>query len=169
MRQDLPPLPLPRYAVVRIGCSPEVPADIAVDLQQIGVPVGLIGYEYLPLSEAAFLGEIGENGLVAFGASGLFGRIGIDVITRHVVYIPTIERMTTSHVNRDLDSFHRCVAAAIARFPFYAEGEEERSQEVADQLRERISTVDDSALAHNGFWELLCDDVEMGDYPSWEA
>jgi hypothetical protein len=43
--RDIPPLRLPEYAVAWIGCSSEVPADIAADLRQIGVPAGLIGHE----------------------------------------------------------------------------------------------------------------------------
>ncbi|GAA2264708.1 hypothetical protein GCM10010430_56780 [Kitasatospora cystarginea] len=168
MSQDLPPLPLPHYAVVRIGCSSGVPAEIADELLQIGVPAGLIGYEYRPLSEAALLGQTGDSGLVVFGTSGLFGRIGIDVASRRVVHIPRADYATASHVNTDLEAFHRCVAAVIARFPFYEEGEEERSQQVADELRDLIAALDDTALAHNGFWETMCDGVEMGDYATWE-
>jgi hypothetical protein len=165
----LPPLPPPRYAAINIGCSPEVPGQISADLQEIGIPAGLIGYEYRPLSETAFLGGIGESGLVAFGTSGLFGRVGIDVATRRVVHVPMVESTACSHVNADLGTFHRCVAATIARFPFYGEDEEERFQPVADELRELIAALDETALAHNGFWETLCDDVAIGDYAGWEA
>ena len=94
-------------------------------------------------------------------------RLGIDVATRRVVHIPTPESTTANHVNRDLGIFHECVAATIARFPFYEEGEEERFQAAADELRELVTTLDDTALAHNGFWETLCDDVAMGDYANW--
>jgi hypothetical protein len=166
--RDFPPLPLPQYAVVRIGCSPEVPAEIAADLRKIGVPAGLIGSEYQPLAEAMLLGGIGESGLVVFGTSGLFGRLGIDVASRRVVQIPKIESATAWHVNRDLGTFHQCVAAIIARFPFYEEGEEDRFQEVADELRRLLAALDDTALAHNGLWETMCDDVAMGDYAGWE-
>lgn len=48
VNQDLPPLQLPQYDVIRISGSPDVPAEIAADLLQIGVPAGLIGYEYRP-------------------------------------------------------------------------------------------------------------------------
>ncbi|MDQ0994736.1 SUKH-4 family immunity protein [Streptomyces sp. V3I7] len=168
MIRDLPPLPLPQYAVVRIDCSPEVPAEIATDLRQVGVPAGLIGYEYQPLTEATLLGGIGESGLVVFGTSGLLGRLGIDVDSHRVVHIPKIESAAANHVNRDLGTFHRCVAATIACFPFYEEGEEDRFQEAADDLRELLASLDDTALAHNGLWETLCDDVAMGDYANWE-
>ncbi|MEH0450124.1 MULTISPECIES: SUKH-4 family immunity protein [unclassified Streptomyces] len=144
-----------------------MPDEIASDLRQTGIPAGLIGYEYQPLSEAALLDRIGERGLVVFGTSGLFGRLGIDVASRHVVHIPTPGCATSNPVNRDLRVFHECVAATIARFPFYEEGEEERFQAAADELRELVTTFDDSALAHNGFWEALCEDVEMGDYANW--
>ena len=166
--RDLPPLPLPQYVVVRIGCSPEVPTEIAADLRQIGVPAGLIGYEYQPLAEAAVLGGIDESGLVVFGTSSLLGLTAIDVASRRIVHIPTTESSTVNHVNRDLGAFHRCVAATIARFPFYEEGEEDRFDEAADDLREVLATLDDTALAPNGLWETLCDDVAMGDYANWE-
>ncbi|MEV0743504.1 hypothetical protein AB0I51_48095 [Streptomyces sp. NPDC050549] len=130
--RDLLPLPLPQYVVVRIGCSPEVPTEIAADLRQIGVPAGLIGYEYQPLTEAAVLGGIDDSGLVAFGTSGLFGLIAIDVASRRIVHIPTTEPSATNRVNKDLGAFHRCVAATIARFPFYEEDEEDRFDEAAD-------------------------------------
>ncbi|MCX4451744.1 SUKH-4 family immunity protein [Streptomyces sp. NPDC058369] len=166
--RDLPPLSLPQYVVVRIGCSPEVPTEIAADLREIGVPAGLIGYEYQPLAEAAVLGGMDESGLVVFGTSGLFGHIAIEVASRRIVHMPMAESSTTNHVNRDLEAFHRCVAATIARFPFYEEGEEDRFEEAAGDLRELLATLDDTALAHNGLWETLCDDVAMGDYANWE-
>ena len=166
--RDLPPLPLPQYAVIPVGCSPQVPAEIAADLRQTGVPAGLIGYEYRPLAEAAVLDGFGERGVVVFGSCGLFGLIGVDVASRLIVHIPSTQASVVNHVNRDLRAFHRCVAAAIARFPFYEEGEEERFDEAADDLRELLAALDDTALAHNGFWETLCDDVAMGDYANGE-
>ncbi|GAA4830721.1 SUKH-4 family immunity protein [Kitasatospora terrestris] len=168
MIRDFPLLPLPQYGVARIGCSPEVPASIAADLRKIGVPAGLIGYEYQPLTEATLLGRIGESGLVVFGTSGLFGRLGIDVASGRVVQIPKTDSATAWHVNRDLGAFHQCVAATIARFPFYEEDEEDRFQEAADELRRLLTALDDTALADNGLWETLCDDVAMGDYANWE-
>lgn len=41
------------------------------------------------------------------------------------------------------------------------------SAAAADELRELIATLDDTTLAHNGFWETLCNDVEIGDYANW--
>lgn len=57
----------------------------------------------------------------------------------------------------------------IARFPFYAEDDEEGFEEVAEELRDLISGIDETALAHNGFWETFCDDVAIGDYADWDA
>ncbi|WP_329138609.1 hypothetical protein OG552_31150 [Streptomyces sp. NBC_01476] len=90
MIRDFPSLPLPKYAVARIGCSRGVPDEIAADLREVGVPAGMIGYEYQPLAEATLLDGGGESGLVVFGTSGLFGRLGIDVASRRVVQIPKI-------------------------------------------------------------------------------
>jgi hypothetical protein len=120
------------------------------------------------LSESVYFEGIGERGLVAIASSGLFGRIAVDVATGHVVQIPKVESTTASHVNQDLGSFNRCVAAVIARFPFYAEDDEERCEEVAAELRDLVSGIDETALVHNGFWETFCDDVAIGDYADWD-
>ncbi|MGW1504332.1 SUKH-4 family immunity protein [Streptomyces mirabilis] len=168
MSQPLPPLPKPEFVLIPIEAPPQVPTQIAVDLGETGIPGGLIGYEYRPLSEPVYFGGIGERGLVAIATSGLFGRIAVDVSSGHVVQIPKIESATARHVNRDLGSFNRCVAAVITRFPFYAEGDEERCEKVADELRDLISGIDETALVHNGFWETFCDDVAIGDYADWD-
>ena len=169
MSQPLPQLPKPEFVLIPVEAPPEVPTQIAVDLGKTGIPGGLIGYEYRPLSEPVYFGGIGERGLVAIATSGLFGHIAVDVASGHVVQIPEIESATASHVNRDLDSFNRCVAAVIARFPFYAEGDEERCEDVAEELRGLVSGIDETALVHNGFWETFCDDVAIGDYADCDA
>ncbi|KUN17650.1 hypothetical protein AQJ11_37980 [Streptomyces corchorusii] len=169
MSQPLPQLPKPEFVLIAIEAPPEVPTQIAADLRETGIPGGLIGYEYRALSEPVHFGGIGERGLVAIATSGLFGRIAVDVASGQVVQIPYVESSTTHHVNRDLDSFNRCIAAVIARFPFYAEGDEERFEEVAEELRELVSGIDGTALADNGFWETFCDDVAIGDYADWDA
>ncbi|MFE7332295.1 SUKH-4 family immunity protein [Streptomyces sp. NPDC057565] len=169
MSQPLPQLPKPELVLVRVEAPPEAPAQIAIDLGETGIPAGLIGYEYRPLSEPVFLGEIGKRGLVAIATSGLFGRIAVDVATRHMVQIPTIDSARARHVNSDLGSFNRCVAAVIERFPFYVDGDEGRYEEVAEELRDLISGIDETAFADNGFWETFCDDVVIGDYADWDA
>ncbi|MET9016050.1 SUKH-4 family immunity protein [Streptomyces olivaceoviridis] len=169
MSHPLPPLPKPEFVLIAIELPSEVPTEIAVDLRTTGIPCGLIGYEYRPLSEPAYFGGIGERGVVAIATSGPFGRIAIDVASGHIVHIPHIDSPRVNHVNIDLDSFNRCVAAVIARFPFYAEDDEEGFEEVAAELRELIPGIDATALAGDGFWETFCDDVAIGDYANWEA
>ncbi|EMF56494.1 SUKH-4 family immunity protein [Streptomyces bottropensis] len=169
MSQPLPQSPKPEFVLVSIEAPPEVPTQIAVDLRETGIPGGFIGYEYRPLSEPVYFGGIGERGLVAIATSGLFGRIAVDVASGHVVQIPMTESATVSHVNRDLGAFNRSVAAVIARFPFYAEGDEERCEEVAEELRDLVSRIDETALVHDGFWETFCDDVAIGDYADWDG
>lgn len=161
-------MPKPEFVLIPVEAPVEVPTQIAVDLGETGIPGGLIGYEYRPLSKPVYFGGIGEWGLVAIATSGLFGRIAVDVTTGHVVQIPKIESATASHVNSDLGSFNRCVAAVIACCPFYAV-DEERFEEVAEELRDLISGIDEAALAHNGFWETFCDDVAIGDYADWDV
>ncbi|MES9524144.1 SUKH-4 family immunity protein [Streptomyces capoamus] len=169
MSQPLPQLPKPEFVLIAIEAPPEVPTQIAVDLKETGIPGGLIGYEYRPLSEPVYFRGIGERGLVAIATSGLFGRIAVDAASGHVVQILHVESSTTHHVNRDLDSFNRCIAAVIAHFPFYTEGDQKRFEEVAEELRELVSGIDETALAGSGFWETFCDDVAIGDYADWDA
>lgn len=83
----------------------------------------------------------------------------MDVASGHVVQIPSLESTTAGHVNKALDSFNWCVAAVIACFPFYTEGDEERFEEVAEELRDLVSGIDETVLMRNGFWEAFCDDV----------
>ncbi|WP_277922229.1 SUKH-4 family immunity protein [Streptomyces sp. Root369] len=95
--------------------------------------------------------------------------MAVDLASGHVVQIPKIESAAAHHVNRGLESFRRCAAAEIACFPFYAEDDEEGFEEVAEELRDLISVIDETALAHNGFWETFCDDVAIGDYADWDT
>ncbi|MFE5407040.1 SUKH-4 family immunity protein [Streptomyces sp. NPDC056580] len=169
MSQRLPELPKPEFVLITVEAPPEVPSRIAADLQEVGIPGGLIGYEYRPLSEPVYYGEIGERGLVAIAASCLSGRLGIDVASNRVVHIPDIESPMTYHVNRDLDSFNRCVAAVIARHPFYTEDGEDECEEVAQELRALLCNIDGTALAFDGFWDSFCEDVAIGDYADWDA
>ncbi|MFE0138047.1 hypothetical protein ACFWY6_41825 [Streptomyces sp. NPDC059037] len=59
----------------------------------------MIGYEYGPLSEPVYFGEINERGLVAVATSGLFGHITVDVASGHVVQLHGVESSTAHHVN----------------------------------------------------------------------
>lgn len=129
----------------------------------------MIGYEYRSLAQAEFLEGIPPNGLVAFGRSGLLGRIGVDVATGEVVHIPKVQSAKVTHVNKDIRVFTRCVSAVIDRFPLYQEDAEEEFELVADEVRDIIVRIDETALTHNGFWDGFCEDVAMGDYADWDA
>lgn len=165
MSQPLPKLPKPRFALIRVRPPTGVPAPIAVDLGETGIPCGLIGYEYRPLSTPVFLTGSGERGLVVIATSGLFQRVAVDVATGRVLQIHADEAAMANHVNGNLRSFNRCVAAVIARFPFRPDGDEEE----AEELRGLLVGIDETALAHNGFWETFCDDVAMGNYADWDV
>ncbi|MER6432111.1 SUKH-4 family immunity protein [Streptomyces sp900105245] len=97
----------------------------------------------------------------------MFGLITVEVASGRVVQIPEVASSATHHVNRDLNSFNRCVAV-IARFPFCAEADE-RCEEVAEELRDLLSGIDGTALSGDGFWQTFCDDVATGNYADWDA
>lgn len=75
--------------------------SIAVHLRGAGIPGGLIGYEYRPLSEPVYFEGVGEQRLVAIATSGPCGRIAIDVASGHAVRIPKIESATASRVKTE--------------------------------------------------------------------
>ncbi|MFF7723721.1 hypothetical protein ACFZDB_30820 [Streptomyces luteogriseus] len=45
MSQPLPQLPKPEFVLIRVEAPPEAPAQVAVDLGEVGIPAGLIGHE----------------------------------------------------------------------------------------------------------------------------
>jgi hypothetical protein len=166
--EDFPQLPQPSFAVIQIQSGPDVPALVRNELLTTGIPAGLIGYEYRPLAEAVYIGGIREAGLVAIATCGLLGRICIDAATGEIVQIPTVEARLVTHVNRDLGAFTRCVSAVITRFPFYDENDgDEKFRQVAQEIRQLIGGIDETALVHNGFWHSFSEDIAMGDYSSW--
>jgi len=170
MLEELPPLPLPKFELVSVASDPGVPAHLRDRLQKVGVPIGLIGYEYRALESATHLSEVETGGVVAFGKSGLFGRICVDVETAAIVYISSERSLHSTYVNSDIDLFVQCVAAVIEEFPFYDEddGDEEFTR-AADDLKVMLAGIDGTALVHSGFWHAFCDDVAMGDYARWTA
>ena len=155
----------PAYDLVRIQSGPGVPPPLAARLAETRVPRRCIDHEYRVLPEATFLGGIAGRNLVAFGTSGSHGRICVDVATGTVVHVPTVDGPVVNVVNVDLGTFRECVAAVIARFPYYSEDDEpEQFEEVAEELRHTIGVIDESALGNDGFWRTFADDVAIGDY-----
>ncbi|MFF1414761.1 SUKH-4 family immunity protein [Streptomyces sp. NPDC058289] len=148
MSSSLPYLPKPEFVLIPAEAPPGVPIQIAIDLRETGIPGGLIGYEYRPLIEPVDFGGLGKRGVVAIATSGLSGHVGVDVASGHVVQI---QSAAAWHVNRDLDSFNRCVAAVIARFPFYADDNDDVCTERANELRDLVSSIDETALVRDGF------------------
>lgn len=56
MSHSLPYLPKPEFVLIPAEAPPGVPTQIASDLRETGIPAGLIGYEYRPLSEPVYFG-----------------------------------------------------------------------------------------------------------------
>lgn len=168
MEDAFPQLPLPEFSVIEIECSSGVPLRVAEILQRSGIPGGMIGYEYRPLSEAVPLEVARDRVMVAFGSSGLLGRICIDVATGEIVHTPKVGSLVVTHVNETLYRFMRTVETVVDRFPFYDEDAgDRRFVEVAEELRRMIASLDATALVHNGFWDGFCEDVSAGDYATW--
>lgn len=160
-------LPWPRFALRSVTCPEGVPDSIRQVLEQRGVPERSVGGEYLALESAVFLER--PEGLLAFGKSGLDGRICVDVYSLEVVHVPTPGGCTINSVNSNLILFSSCVEAVFSRFPFYSyETVEELGERVAESLREELSRIDSSVGEHNGFWETFLDDVAIGDYADEE-
>ncbi|MFE2672783.1 hypothetical protein [Streptomyces hygroscopicus] len=48
MSRPLQQLPKPEFVLIPVEAPPEVPAQLAVELEETGIPGGLIRYEYRP-------------------------------------------------------------------------------------------------------------------------
>lgn len=169
MARSLPPLPKPEFCLISIESPPEIPDNIARELLDPGIPRGLIGYEYRPLAEPVLLAGRRSRGLVDIATSGLAGRVCIDPSTGEVVQIPEVGSTTIWHVNKNLSLFARCVEAVIGCFPFYQEGEEDGFEGAADDIRDVVLNIDETAFNPNGFWDTLYWGICMGDYPDWDS
>lgn len=156
----------PRFELVSIALTPGVPSQVA-DLLAAGVPATLLG-QYQALPETDLVGSDGQ--LVAFGSTGLFGRICVEPASRRIVQVPTIRSEQVNAVNADLAAFTACVQATIDRFPFYdQESESEDWEAAAKDLEVKLAAIDHVTLAHNGFWETFVSDVSIGDRSTEEV
>ncbi|MGW4467697.1 hypothetical protein [Micromonospora sp. NPDC004704] len=107
--------------------------------------------------------------LLAFGQSGLTGRICVEGDSLEIVHVPVPGAARVNPVNSNLIAFSACIEVAIARFPYYTyETAEEDGEEVADYLRNQLLAIDRAVGAHDGLWETFLDDVAMGNYAEEE-
>jgi SUKH-4 immunity protein len=151
----------PAFELVSMESPPGSPPGIARALAA-GVPRRLIGREYVVLDRAECLAP---DGAVAFGTSGLHGRICLEPATGAVIHAPSLDDPARNAVNASLALFTTCVAVALAHFPFYDEDSNpEEWEAVAEKLRSLLARIDPTTAKHNGFWETFADDVAIGDY-----
>lgn len=156
---------MPRYELVRVSTGVEVPSFLAHELSVVGVPRRVIGHEYRALETAARVPALGSDDLLAFGENGLNGRICVRSTEGSVVSVELGRVPVIGYVNRDIESFRKCVAVVIERFPFYATDEDPNLYgEVAEDLRNSLSRIDDSIMVDDDFWTTFSDDVAIGDY-----
>jgi hypothetical protein len=160
-------LPWPRFALRRLACPPGTPDEARQLLEGQGLPERGVGAEYVAMDSAALLDD--HPNLLAFGRSGLYGRICLDVVSLAVVHVPNAEASRINPVNSDLAAFTACIDSAISRFPYYTyESADELGEEVANVLRDQLLSIDAVVGAHNGMWETFLDDVAMGNYAEEE-
>lgn len=155
----------PRYELVSIPLGEGVPRSVGRELSTIGVPRGLIGHEYRALESAGIYPDSTAGILVTFGARGLYGCLCVNIENGNVVSVSPGPVPAILPVNRDLDSFRRCVAAVINRFPFYdAEEDYDRYEDVAEEVRSIVLGIDGTVMNEDDFWVTFTDDLAMGDY-----
>ncbi|MBC9004979.1 SUKH-4 family immunity protein [Micromonospora aurantiaca (nom. illeg.)] len=160
-------LPWPRFALRSMACPEGTPESVRQVVGMYGIPVRGVGGEYIALPEATFLDS--AKNFLAFGESGLTGRICVDVNSLKVVHVPVPGDARVNPVNSNLIAFSACVKAVIASFPYYTyETAEESGEEVAANLRNELLTIDRAVGAHDGLWETFLDDVAMGNYAEEE-
>jgi hypothetical protein len=158
-------LPWPRFVLTAIPYPPGTPEAACRALDAAGVPVRCVGYEYVVLECAQRLEK--HPNLLAFGRSGLNGRICLDVVSLEVVHVPVPDYdPQINPVNSSLPAFIACVEAAISQFPYDSGDDEDDDQrlEAVSSLRARLLAIDPRTGSHNGLWEGFLDDVLNYDY-----
>jgi hypothetical protein len=151
----------PAFELVSMQAPAGSPPGVARALAA-GVPRQLIGREYVVLDRAECLAP---DGAVAFGTSGLHGRICLEPATGAVVQAPSQDDPARNTVNASLMLFTTCVALALAHFPFYDEDNGPKEWEAAaEKLRRLLARTDPTTAKPNGFWATFVDDVAIGDY-----
>lgn len=153
------------FELVNLPVDADVPVKVKDLITTRSVPRSLVGAEYRMLDRAQLMPVDPTGTLVAFGSSGLYGKVCLDSRNLAVVHVPDEAGNMRNAVNVDLNKFIECVRAVTELFPFYDEDAESGEWErAADDLREVISVIDETALVHHSFWETFLDDVRIGDY-----
>jgi hypothetical protein len=162
------PLSWPHFALRPVAYPSGTPGAVRQALDMHGVPERSVGGEYVAMSDATFL-DGHANNLLAFGRSGLTGRVCLEIRSLEIVHVPSVAAERVNPVNSSLSAFVACIEAAISRFPYYTyETADEFGEEAADFLRGRLLAIDSAVGAHNGLWETFFDDVAMGNYAEEE-
>jgi hypothetical protein len=149
----------------KVALPPGVPDPARAALEERGVPERSVGGEYVAMHDAEFLP--GRPHLLAFGRSGLCGRICLDIRSLKVVHVPVINYKQVNSVSASIGTFVACVRAAIDRFPSY-DTVEELVEPVTTHLRKPMSAIDPTANENNSLWSEFFDDVHMGNYANEE-
>lgn len=159
----------PKYELVTFPIG-ELGAPSYPSLAEIVVPKSLVGGEYSVLGQLEFLEVSGREKLIAFGASGLRGRICLDTVSGAVVQVPVLRQPDRREVNASMELFGQCIETVISQFPFYGiDDDDEVTHEVSVRLRRYLAAIDPVTQSHNGFWETFIDDLDMGVYATEEV
>jgi hypothetical protein len=158
-------LPWPRFVLTAIPYPPGTPETARRALDAVGVPVRCVGFEYIALERVELLDQ--HPNLLAFGRSGLNGRVCLDVVSLEIFHVPVPGYPQINPVNSSLPAFIACVEAAISRFPYDSvehADDDQHLEAAVSSLRARLLAIDPRADAHKGLWETFLADVLNGDY-----
>jgi hypothetical protein len=142
-----------------------VPDDVrmaANDLMRQGVPKALLHRHRYQADEKITHVVVNQKNLLRFGCVGSHASMCVDVATGSIVLGTEVE-----FVNSSLGKFTETVKTVTARFPFYSV-KDLSVDEVVDgavkDVKDAIRSVEERALEHDGFWQGLVDDIQMGDF-----
>jgi hypothetical protein len=127
-----------------------------------GVPKEILNGRY---SATEIVTEIlvGGRSFLRFGGA-LNAAVCVDVSSGSVVTV-MIEDSSVRFVNSSLEKFIETAVAVTSRFPYYGEDAAEAEVErAAGSVSEIVRSVEERALERDGFWAVLVDDIQMGDF-----
>lgn len=127
-----------------------------------GVPKEILNGRYRATETVTEL-SVGGRNFLRFG-SALSAAVCLDVASGSIVTVMA-EDSSVRFVNSSLEKFIETAIAVTSRFPYYGEdAPEEMVDQAANDVSEVVRSVEDRALERDGFWSLLVDDIQMGDF-----
>jgi len=131
-------------------------------LERHGVPKAILNGRYRACETITQVSVNGRS-FLQFG-SALGAAVCMEVSSGWIVTL-MMEDSSVRFVNSSLEKFIETARGVTSRFPFYGEDDpQEMVDQAANDVAEAVRSVEERAFERDGFWSVLVDDIQMGDF-----